>query len=148
MQAGLTWSKLIVKLVVVAVLVVGGVYLYTMLNAPSLPDGLQTDAKKAVFLTDGQVYFGDVEVANNDFLLIKNPYYLQTAVKLQGTGDDKEKQEAKQSLQVVALGGEGLQYHAPERAMYIPWDKIKYIENMTGESEILKVMQQDPATQQ
>ncbi|MFH1426458.1 MAG: hypothetical protein ABIG66_03410 [Candidatus Kerfeldbacteria bacterium] len=146
MMHGMTWGKLIVKFVVMGIFIIGGIFVYkSVVVQPMLPDGLSSDAKKAVFLNDGQVYFGEIKEVNSEFILIQNPYYLQTATVLQGTTNDEDKQKLKKQLQVVPLGSEGMQLHGPERAMYVRWDAIKYIENMTESSEVLQIINSDPA---
>ena len=138
-------GMMLAKLVILLIMVVAGVFLYrAWVATPQLPGDLSSDAKKAVFLTNGQVYFGDVEVANKDFLLIKNPYYLKTQTVLQEPVEEGQKAEPRQQLALTPLGAPGLQIHGPERAMYVRWDQVAYIENMTEDSTVVKTMKTDP----
>lgn len=140
-------QMMLVKLVLVALVVVGGLYLYrTMVAAPSLPDDLGNGEIKAVFLDNGQAYFGKIERANKDFLLIENPYYLQNRTVLQEPVEEGKEPQKKQQLSLTALGGKGLQIHGPERSMYVPWDTVLYIENLKDDSEVVKLINSDTTT--
>lgn len=130
-----------VKWVVVILLVVGGIYLSRMWVAgTSLPGDLSNDEVKAVFLQNGQVYFGKVTSANKDFLRIETPYYLQTRTVLQEPVEEGAQPTKKQQLSLTALGGKGLQIHGPEKEMFVLWDKILYIENLREDSEVVKLI--------
>jgi hypothetical protein len=133
------------------IIVVATLFIYQQWFAgPKLPQGLQNENIKAVFLKSrGLVYFGEVEVANKDFVVVKNPYYLKTETSLQEPAPEGE--TPKQELKLVSLGGEGLQLHGPERAMYILWDNIAYIENLRKDSSVVKAineMQQNKSNEE
>ena len=123
------------------IVVIATFYIYQQwFTGPKLPAGLQNENIKAVFLKSrGLVYFGEIEIANKDFLVVKNPYYLKTETSLQEPTPEGENQ-TKQELKLVPLGGEGLQLHGPERAMYILWDTIAYIENLRKDSPVVKAI--------
>jgi len=88
---------------------------------------------QAVFLTNNQVYFGELEDANRGYAKLTNVYYLRLAENLQ-QGSNGE----SQSLNLVKLGGE---LHGPEDAMFIPKDKIQFWENLSPSSRVVKAIQ-------
>ena len=101
-----------------------------------LPQNL-TDKWQAVFLSDGQVYFGHLTENNKKFYQLTNIYYLKYGTKLQqdqagdGTSSD-------QNLGLIKLGAE---LHAPEDVMYIDKDKVEFIENLKATSPVVKAME-------
>lgn len=137
MMGGMFLAKVIT---VIIVLVVGAFLLRSWVLKPSLPKGLSNDSLKAVFLDNGQVYFGEVETPNKDFLLIKNPYYLQTRTVLQEPVEEGKEPQKRQQLSLAALGGPGLQLHGPTKEMYIPWASVMYLENLRDDSQVVKLI--------
>jgi len=79
----------------------------------------QTFVKKtdwqAVFLNNNQVYFGKVIKENKEVVVLKNIYYLQSAMSLQRS-DDKSLQQQGGEFALIKLGNE---IHGPEDEMFI-----------------------------
>ncbi len=145
-RGGMMGNMMLMKLVMLVVVVVGGMLLYRMwIATPALPSDLKDGGVKAVFIDNGQVYFGYVEAANKDFLRIKNPYYLQRQTVLQEPVEEGKEATTRQQLSLTALGGDNLQLHAPEREMYVPWDTILYMEDLKEDSEVVKLITEDVA---
>lgn len=82
---------------------------------------------QAVFLTNGQVYFGHLDNYNRKYLRLQNVYYLQAAQPLQ------QGQQAPANLNLVKLGNE---LHGPEDTMFIPKDRVLFWENMKEDSQV------------
>ncbi|MBI2410283.1 MAG: hypothetical protein HYV32_00100 [Candidatus Kerfeldbacteria bacterium] len=140
-------GMMLMRLAVAVVFIVGGMFLYRMwVVTPALPDDLGNGEIKAVFLDNGQAYFGKISSANKDFLIIDKPYYLQKQTVLQEPVQDGQEPKTKQQLSLTALGGKGLQIHGPERSMYVPWDTVLYIENLRDDSEVVKLITNDTTT--
>ena len=110
---------LLVVLIVVAVLAVGTV---GMLAYKSF---YGKQARQAVFLTNGQVYFGYLSNPNGPIVSLADTYYLKSAEALQG-GDNSK-------VVLVKLGGE---LHGPEGTMQINRDQILFYENMRSNSKV------------
>jgi hypothetical protein len=139
-------GMMLAKLVLMVIFVVGGICLYrTWVVTPDLPGDLDNGEIKAVFLDNDQVYFGKIEEAGKDFLLVKNPFYLQTQTVLQEPTEEGKEATQKQQLSLTALGGDNLQIHGPEKEMYIPWDTILYIENLKDDSQVVKLITEELA---
>lgn len=133
-------AKVVVVLIVLVVLGAAGMY---WKESVMLPKELRGDKMKAVFLDNGQVYFGETSTANKDFLLVKNPYYLQSKTVLQEPVEEGKEPQKRQQLSLSGLGKPGLQIHGPEKEIYIPWDSILFIENLRTDSEVVKLMEAD-----
>ena len=90
---------------------------------------------QAVFLTNGQVYFGKLESSNSS-LVLRDIYYLKVTQALQPAGD-QENSAAQPNIQLVKLGSE---LHGPEDAMYLEKDKVLFWENMRDDSKVVEAI--------
>ena len=105
---------------------------------------------QAVFLTNGQVYFGHVKDRNAQYLKLTDVFYLQSVQPLQkpqtppvgGEGGVKEKDEkdeptppepAQPELALVKLGQE---LHGPQDRIYINRDQVLYIEDLRDDGKV------------
>ena len=92
---------------------------------------------QAVFLSDGQVYFGHLKTYNSNFYLLTNIYYLKYGNALQQNAGASDVAVSEQKLNLIKLGGE---LHGPEDMMYIAKDKIIFIENLKSTSLVVKAI--------
>ncbi len=101
----------------------------------------QTFVKKtdwqAVFLNNNQVYFGKVIKENKEVVVLKNIYYLQSAMSLQRS-DDKSLQQQGGEFALIKLGNE---IHGPEDEMFINKEQVMFIENLKEGSKIVKAIE-------
>lgn len=101
---------------------------------------------QAVFLTNGQVYFGKLDFEHG-WIALSDVYYLQLAEDLQpaSAGDSdtdttqNDTQNQQQKIQLVKLGAE---LHGPEDEMFIAKDKILFWENMKDDSKVMQSIKQ------
>ena len=92
---------------------------------------------QAVFLTNGQVYFGKL-ATSGDWMKLTDVYYLQVTGQtdqLQQAGDASADTSSPQNIQLVKLGSE---LHGPTDEMFIEKDKILFWENMKDDSKVLQ----------
>jgi hypothetical protein len=82
---------------------------------------------QAVFLDNGQAFFGKLENADSDYPLLKDVFYIQRLV-------NKETNEVKNTL--VKRGSE---WHAPDQ-MYINSKHIVLIEPVTPNSKVAELI--------
>lgn len=123
-------SKVLVSLLVVlsAMLVLGGLaHGWKTLTADS---GVKGKQYQAVFLTNGQVYFGKISNVDASYVTVKDIYYLQVQQAVQPK-DSKATTEQPQ-VSLAKLGGE---LHGPEDIMYISRDQVLFWENLKGEND-------------
>ena len=93
-----------------------------------------TKGYQAVFLTNGQVYFGKLSASGN-FFKLTDIYYLQATQPLQQAGTGETPATPTQpNIQLVKLGSE---LHGPQDAMYIEHDKVLFWENMKDDSKVV-----------
>src|SRR4051812_2348843 len=96
--------------IIIPVIILVLVFSYLKINN-ALPHN--SSKWQAVFLSDGQVYFGKLSNYNNKFALLDRVYYLKFAQGLQEGGANAI---ASQQLNLIKLGGEA---HGPENQMYL-----------------------------
>lgn len=98
---------------------------------------------QAVFLTNGQVYFGQVQDRNAQYLKLTDVYYLQSVQPLQEpqpvTGGTKKTPPppAQPELTLVKLGQE---LHGPRDYMHINRDQVLFIEDLRDDGKVADAM--------
>lgn len=95
-------------------------------SGPSISQGKY----QALFLTNGQVYFGKIVGLTGDTVTMKDIYYLQ-----QGVQNQEKTETTSSQLQLTKLGKE---LHGPEDAMYIERSQVLFWENLKDDSEVVK----------
>lgn len=103
-----------------------------------------TDGKTyyAVFLTNGQVYFGILKSPSAQYAEMTDIYYLQVAQQdIQPPADQKDQQQTK--LELVKLGNE---LHGPKDKMQINRDHILFYEAMKNDGQVVQTIQKDKAS--
>lgn len=124
-------------LIFVIILACVGFFGYTM-----MPKGVDAsiatiDTKKyqSVTLSNGDVYFGKLTVLNADYLRLSEAYYLKVqnvSGEVSGTGDQNFSLEKLSSIT-----------YGPEDEMTIPRRQIAHFENLSGNSKVGQLMQQN-----
>ncbi|MAG28543.1 hypothetical protein CL632_00120 [bacterium] len=92
---------------------------------------------QAVFLTNGQVYFGQVKKQNNVELVVKDIYYLQVTRPLQQTEEGEQQQNPQGELSLVKLGNE---LHGPTDSMFINRDHVLFVEDLKDDSNVVQAI--------
>ena len=94
-----------------------------------------SDRWKAVFLTNGQVYFGKIKDETSDPVIITDIYYLKVSRPLQqiSAGEELIKFD-KPEISLVKLGNE---LHGPEDEMRINRQHILFIETLKPDSKVV-----------
>lgn len=98
----------------------------------------------AVFLTNEQVYFGHLSNVNDQFITIKDIYYLQIDQALQST-DESKKVDANAEGSKLALVKLGQEFHGPKDEMVINRDSISFYEELKDDSRVVKTIAEDKA---
>ncbi|HZP55543.1 MAG TPA: hypothetical protein VFB03_02105 [Candidatus Saccharimonadales bacterium] len=91
---------------------------------------------QAVFLTNGQVYFGHLENASSRNPLLKDVYYLQSNSQ---NPQQANTQSANSQLSLVKLGNE---LHGPESEMVIKGDQVLFWENLKDSGKVVQAIHQ------
>jgi hypothetical protein len=137
-------GRILITILIIALLILGGAILFRYkFSGLKTGDFIKSDYQ-AVFLTNGQVYFGKLEI-DRGWIVLKDIYYLQVKEDLQAatgstTPPTSTNNNQQQSIQLVKLGSE---LHGPEDTMYIAKDKILFWENMKDDSKVLESIRAD-----
>ncbi|OGL87850.1 hypothetical protein A3I42_00540 [Candidatus Uhrbacteria bacterium RIFCSPLOWO2_02_FULL_49_11] len=146
---------IIVLVVVVALIALWAVGRYTSVKIPGVPKA-KMDAQvaqelkdlskeegkwQAVFITNGQVYFGHLSNADSDYPTLEEIYYLQVqqiqqAANATTTGSVGGVQQPQQ--QQLVLIKFGTELHRPEDFMKINREHILFWEDLTTDSAVVK----------
>lgn len=136
----------IILAVVVVVLALAGVMFRETLFGMS-KDGEVAGATvgsteyQAVFLTNGQVYFGKVSSAQSEFVTLKDIYYLQVVQPpLQGQGTPEAQAQAAGQQPQISLVKLGNELHGPTDEMKINRDQILFYEDLKEDSQVVKAI--------
>lgn len=128
-------SGKIIAVIIVIVVILIGLFLvskYTSWNILNVnKEAVGASGWQAVFLTNGQVYFGKIEKQNNDLIVLKDIYYLQVATSPQPAPAEGA---AQQNLSLVKLGNE---LHGPKDAMKINMDQVLFTEELKADSKVV-----------
>ncbi len=81
----------------------------------------------AIFLSSGQVYFGNLEDVNSQWVILKKVYYFQNL----------NNPQAKDNLSLVKLGQE---VHQPLDILTINRNQILFIEQISSDSRVIKAI--------
>jgi hypothetical protein len=131
----------------VAILIIIGAVLFrdklfsSNSGAASIGEGYQ-----AVFLTNGQVYFGKMGWENKNYATLTDIYYLQvTQPPLQGSQEQGQQAQAQPQIQLVKLGNE---LHGPEDKMHITRDHILFYEDIKEDGKVSQAIKDYKANPQ
>lgn len=139
-QGGDGARKLIAVLVSAIVAIVLIVGLFVLWQGMSQKSGsseadIDTGKYQAVFMSNGQVYFGNLSKLDGGYAELKDVYYLQVQQAVQPAADKKEGEQPKVSL--TKLGNE---LHGPTDEMHISRDQILFWENLKDDSTVVKAI--------
>lgn len=91
---------------------------------------------QAVFLNNGQVYFGHISTVGNKTVDLQNIYYLQTS----GGANGDTQAAASTSATNVSLVKLGCELHAPYDRMLINSDQVIFWENLQDSSQVVQAI--------
>jgi len=138
-----SWLRGLLTLIVVIIIVAGGIYLiggYTGISLPGMNSLNLQNEWQAVFLTNGQVYFGQVAKINSDWVILRNIYYLQVVNQpLQRSQEGAVADtQAEQRLTLIKLGKE---VHGPRDEMAISRRQVILIEDLRNDGNVVKAIE-------
>lgn len=100
------------------------------------PAGTASDWQ-AVFLNNGQVYFGHLSGTDTNNFTLKDIYYLQAQQPLQPV-EDQDAAKAQQQLSLVKLGR--FELHCPVDEMTINRDQVIFWEKLKTDSQVVQAI--------
>lgn len=123
------------------IVVLGVIILGVKLIFFSGGDGAGTNGSpySAVFLTNGQVYFGRLTDKNSDYPKLTDIYYLRLNQSLHQQREEEKTALANSELALIKLGTE---LHGPLDEMLINQEQILFIEVLRGDSKVVKAIEE------
>lgn len=115
--------------IILIILIIAGVFFYRS-KFVSLSGGGK--AWKAVFLSNGQIYFGKITQETKDVLILRQIYYLQVQPQTQ------EGQTGQSQFTLVKLGEE---IHGPTDEMRINKNHVVFIETLKPDSRVVQTIE-------
>ena len=148
MQSPSKMPWIILGVVVVVLILVGVVFrekLFVKNGAmKSKIESQKPSGYQAMFMTNGQVYFGKISSMEKEFVTITDIYYLQVGPQ-QGSASQpgQPAQQAQQSISLVKLGNE---LHGPVDEMHINKTQLLFYEDLKEDGQVVKAILQDKST--
>jgi hypothetical protein len=134
-------SRILSVLLVLVALATLGWFASKALGALSADASIKGKQYQAVFLTNGQVYFGKVSRIDSSYVKVTDIYYLQVQQTVQPK--DAAANANNQQVSLAKLGGE---LHGPEDVMYISRQQILFWENLKKDGKVAKAIADYKAT--
>lgn len=131
MKTTLIWILLVI---VIGAAVLGFVYFGD--GSLITGDGGDASSYQAVFLVNGQVYFGKLSNAGGQFMTLSDVYYLQVNQQIQPAKEDAAQAP---DISLVKLGGE---LHGPTDEMQINRDQVLLIEDLKTSSNVVRAIEE------
>lgn len=100
--------------------------------------GIKSNEYQAVFLSNGQVYFGKLTDLNHKYVTLTDIYYLQ--VQQGSNGSLQNASGSSTSDSQVSLAKLGSELHGPEDKMSISSDQVLFWENMKTDSKVVQAI--------
>lgn len=119
--------------IIVSLVVIMGALAIEHKRGGSAASDIDTTKYQAVFMTNGQVYFGKLSDVTHTYADLTDVYYLQVQQSVQPATDDKKSSQ-------VSLTKLGSELHGPTDKMHISRDQILFWENLKEDSTVVKAI--------
>lgn len=137
MIGGPRWFRVTLVMLVACIAVLAIAIAFSFyINGSGESQYVDSSQYQAVFLNNGQVYFGKVKALNGHYFDLTNIFYLSTQ-SAQPSSLDKSTGSSKFSL--VKLGCE---LHGPEDQMIINTGQVTFWENLRDNGQVVKAINQ------
>jgi len=135
MGGGALGKILALLLIVASVAIIGwlGQKGFASMTADS---AVKSKEYQAVFLTNGQVYFGKFSKVNSSYVELTDIFYLQVQQTVQPTTSSSSS-DNNQQVSLAKLGGE---LHGPEDEMFISRSQVLFWENLKDTGKVVKAI--------
>ena len=118
--------NVIIAIVILVIVTIGIVGVVKRDRIIAIATNSQSQQRQAIFLTNGQVYFGEIEKQDDRYLVLRGIFYLKTQDQLNANNNERK-------VSIIKLGDEA---HRPEDRMFISRSQILYYEQMKKDSKI------------
>ncbi len=126
------WFVKAVVIVVALAVLAAGLWGYNALSQGTLID---SGKYQAVFLTNGQVYFGKLSRVNGETYKLVKIFYLQTNQAADDSSNPQKTDTTNTDVQLIKLGDE---VHGPDDQMVIDKSQVLFYENLNKDGKVSK----------
>jgi hypothetical protein len=113
----------------IAILSFVSIFLYQSTTNANIDGGKY----QAVFLSNGQVYFGKLHTLNSGYMKLTDIFYLQTKTAVSSTNPQSTSDSSSTDVQLIKLGSE---IHGPNDEMVISKDQVLFFENLKSDGKV------------
>jgi hypothetical protein len=92
---------------------------------------------QAVFLNNGQVYFGKIKKMSRGSMVLADVYYLQVTQPLQQQPPNEEQSQEEPQINLVKMGSE---IHGPADRMVIPKTSVAFWEDIRNDGTVAQAI--------
>lgn len=129
-------NKLLVALLVVLAAFAIIAVLWRVFTGATADGAIKGKQFQALFLTNGQVYFGHLSNVNGQYVKLTDIFYLQVQQPVQPSNNSS----SSSSNQQVSLAKLGNELHGPEDTMYVARDQVLFWENLKNDGKVVKAI--------
>ena len=127
-------NTILVVLLILTSIVLTAYLVTRLISSTGAKAAVNTKQTQALFLTNGQVYFGKISNVDGSYVKLEDIYYLQVQQQVQ-PGQKTDGQQPQVSL--AKLGGE---LHGPEDTMYVSRDQVLFWENLKDDGKVAQAI--------
>lgn len=136
---GTLGSKVLVLTLIVASIAVTLAFALNIWRSFSASSLVKGDKYQAVFLDNGQVYFGHLDSVNSEYVRLTDIFYLQVEQQIQ-PDQDSSTDESDTPQQQISLAKLGNELHGPEDEMFVLRSKIVFWENLKDDGQVTQAI--------
>lgn len=138
-QPSKRWLWVVLSIVLVLIFVGAGWFAWS--SAKNANTGIDASKYQAVYLMNGQLYFGKLQVLSDTKLKLTNVYYLQTQNNESTDKTDAESAETtSNNVQLIKLSNA---IYGPNDEMIISKDQVLYYQNLKSDSKASQLIESD-----
>lgn len=126
-------KRWLIPLTIAAVLLAGAIGYAVLSGKRDAPAG---DRYQAVFLDNGQVFFGKLKNTHGAYLTLENAYYTQKQNTATGANAE-QKTTASSNISLARVGDE---VYGPESTLKIKAEQVLFWQNLKNDSKITKAI--------
>lgn len=120
--------------ITVSVIVVAVVGWFVWSGMQTAGTGIDSGKYQAVFLVNGQTYFGKLHPFNDEYMKLTDVYYLQTQqAEEQSSKNPQQTSDDQNNVQLIKLGDE---IHGPQDEMIIDKRQVLFYENLKTDGKV------------
>ena len=131
MKSFFTTRRIIIAIVAIALIIL----VFFLARNNETKYGIDRDSYQAVFLTNGQVYFGKIQ-NRDDYITMKDIYYLKAQEGLQSGATTVT---TTPEVSLIKLGNE---LHGPKDFMNIEKSQVLFWENLKENSRVVRAIRE------